>query len=93
MAEWVNEVSTSQGGNISMKVAGGYTTVTRVGNTISCNIGSVLSLLNGPITQSLDGMVEFVNGLSIPKEATILILMELIIVLLEILQKKAIRIR
>lgn len=39
MAEWVNEVSTSQGGNISMKVAGGYTTVTRVGNTISCNIG------------------------------------------------------
>lgn len=39
MATWVNEVSTSQGGNISMKVAGGYTTVTRVGNTISCNIG------------------------------------------------------
>lgn len=39
MATWVNEVSTSQGGNISMKVAGGYTTVTRVGNTITCNIG------------------------------------------------------
>lgn len=39
MATWVNEVSTSQGGNISMKVAGGYTAVTRVGNTISCNIG------------------------------------------------------
>lgn len=39
MATWVNEKSTSQGGNISMKVAGGYTTVTRVGNTISCNIG------------------------------------------------------
>ena len=39
MATWVNEISTSQGGNISMKVAGGYTTVTRVGNTITCNIG------------------------------------------------------
>ena len=39
MATWVNEKSTSQGGNISMKVAGGYTAVTRVGNTISCNIG------------------------------------------------------
>lgn len=39
MATWVNEVSTSQGGNISMRVAGGYTAVTRVGNTITCNIG------------------------------------------------------
>lgn len=39
MATWVNETSQSTGGNISMKVAGGYANVSRSGNTITGNIG------------------------------------------------------
>lgn len=39
MATWVNETSQKTGGNITMKVAGGYANVTRSGNTVSGNIG------------------------------------------------------
>lgn len=39
MATWVNETSQKTGGNITMKVAGGYDNVTRNGNTVSGNIG------------------------------------------------------
>ncbi len=39
MATWVNETSQKTGGNITMKVAGGYANVTRNGNTVSGNIG------------------------------------------------------
>lgn len=39
MASWINEVTTSAGGNISMKIAGGYGTITRSGRNISFNWG------------------------------------------------------
>ena len=40
MATWVNEVTTSQGGNISMKVQGGYGTVSRSGSWVSFSYGT-----------------------------------------------------
>jgi hypothetical protein len=39
MATWVNNTSQSTGGNITMQVAGGYSGVSRSGNTVSGNIG------------------------------------------------------
>lgn len=39
MATWVNNTSQSTGGNIKMQVAGGYSGVSRSGNTVSGKIG------------------------------------------------------
>lgn len=39
MATWVNNTSQSTGGNIKMQVAGGYSGVSRSGNTVSGNVG------------------------------------------------------
>ena len=39
MATWVNNTSQSTGGNITMQVAGGYSGVSRSGNTVSGNVG------------------------------------------------------
>lgn len=39
MATWVNNTSQKTGGNITMQVAGGYSGVSRSGNTVSGNVG------------------------------------------------------
>lgn len=39
MATWVNNTSQSTGGNIKMQVAGGYSGVSRSGNTVSGKVG------------------------------------------------------